>query len=401
MSRNEKQLEQLEQWKSIVAENLPHLSKPQAVVLALFSFGMVLAKSCGLTSVVIMLARLLSISKDTVRQKENTLRQRLREWCYDAKDKKGQNRKELNVESCFPFLLRWIISWWQGKQLALALDATNLSDIFVVLAVSVVYRGCAIPVAWKVIKANEKQAWRKELLRMLRLLGPGIPDDMTVIVLVDRGLYATWLFRRIVRLGWHPFMRKSIVGTFRTDCGHYFQPISTFAKKPGIYWCGHGTLFKTKDRQLKCTLLAYWDETSQEPWFILTDLLPENSNACWYRMRTWIEQGFRTIKRGGWQWHRTRMRDPTRAERLWLVVSVATLWLLSVGGEADETVPESTIPDITGILQPQKATKLRMVSVFRQGWMAIFVSLIFHGPLPLGRFIPEPWPGVSGILDTS
>jgi len=26
-------------------------------------------------------------------------------------------------------------------------------------------------------------------------------------VLADRGLYARWLFRRIVRLGWHPFLR--------------------------------------------------------------------------------------------------------------------------------------------------------------------------------------------------
>lgn len=403
MHSNEKHIEQLEQWTSTISNNLPHLSKPQAVVLALFSFGMVLAKSCGLTSVVAILAPLLSVSKDkkSIHRKKNSLRQRLREWCYDAKDKKGKKRDELNVESCFPFLLRWITSWWQGKQLALALDATNLSDHFVVLAVSVLYRGCAIPVAWKIMKANEKRAWRREWLRMLRLLKPGIPSDVTVIALTDRGLYATWLFRRIRRLGWHPFMRKSVVGMFRVDCGHYFRPISSFAKEHGTYWSGHGTLFRTKDRQLKCVLLAYWDAASKEPWFIITDLPPQASNACWYGMRAWIEQGFRIIKRGGWQWHRTRMRDPTRAVRLWLAVSVATLWLLSVGGEADEAIPEGTIPDITGTLRSRKATKLRITSVFQQGWITILMSLIFHDPLPLSRFIPEPWPGVPGILDTT
>jgi len=40
----------LEEWKGTVAEHLPHLSKPQAVVLALYSFGMVLARSCGLSA---------------------------------------------------------------------------------------------------------------------------------------------------------------------------------------------------------------------------------------------------------------------------------------------------------------------------------------------------------------
>lgn len=388
----------MDQWVSVITANFPNLTKPQAFVLALWSFGMVLAKSCGLTSVVNILAPFLSKDRKRVQQKRNSLRQRLRQWCYNAEDKTGKKRRELETESCFPFLLRWVMRLWKGKQLALALDATALSDCFTVLAISVLYRGCAIPVAWEVLKGNEKQAWRSEWLRMLRLLKPGIPDDMMVIVLSDRGLYATWLYRRIQRLGWHPFMRKSVVGTFRPDCGHYFHPISSFAMYPGIQWSGHGTLFKTKGKQLKCTLLAYWDEEAKEAWFIITDLSPEACDACWYGMRAWIEHGFKLIKRGGWQWHRTRMRDPERAARLWLAVSVATLWLVNVGGEADEAIPEGTIPDITKTLRSRKATRLRMVSVFRQGWVTILMSLIFHEPLPLGRFIPEPWPRFPHVL---
>ncbi len=53
---------------------------------------------------------------------------------------------------------------------------------FVVLAVSVVYRGCAIPVAWTVLPATHKHAWRGEWLRMLRQLRPAVPPTMTVFV---------------------------------------------------------------------------------------------------------------------------------------------------------------------------------------------------------------------------
>ena len=44
----------------------------------------------------------------------------------------------------------------------------------------------------------------------------------------------------------------------------------------------------------------------------------------------------------------------------------------------------------------RKAARLRLVSVFRRGWIAILVSLIRHEPLPLGCFIPEPWSMPTG-----
>jgi len=387
---------QLQEWTSIVTEQLPLLTKPQATVLALLSFGMVLVKSCALTSVGLTLAVLLGV-------KENTIRQRLREWCYNQKDKKGLKRSQLHVESCFPFLLRWIISWWNGNQLALAVDATTLKDVFTVLAVSVVYRGCAIPVAWTILEGNQKRAWTEEWLRMLAGLKPGIPEDMTVMVMTDRGLYSPRLFRAICGKGWHPFMRVNARGYFYAEGTGYFRPLPSFAPKPGTYYKGRGIAFKKN--KVKCTLLACWEEGMKEQWFILTDLPPEASEACWYGMRAWIEQGFRMTKRGGWQWHRSRMKEPDRASRVWLAISVTTIWLLSAGGEADQSIPESTFLEVTADLmemkQQRKTTRLRFVrrihriSVFRRGWIAIFVSLIHHQSLPLSRFIPEPWTRIS------
>src|SRR5499433_2519649 len=90
------------------------------------------------------------------------------------------------------------------------------------------------------------------------------------------------------------------------------------------------------------------------------------------------------------------MTQPERAARLWLAVAVATLWLLSVGGEADATLPASTVPDVTALVpappRTRRATRLRLVSVFRRGWNLIWVALLDQAPLPLGRFVPEPWP---------
>ena len=377
------------EWRAQVAAAFPHLSKPQVTVLALFSLGMVFARSCAVSAVATFVAVALERPFDNVRQQ-------LREFCWEQAAKAGKHRQEVVVESCFVPLLRWITSRWQGTQLALALDATTLGDRFAVLVVSVVYRGCAIPIAWTVLPAGQKHAWRREWLRMLRLLGPAVPATWTVLVLADRGLYARWLFRRIVRLGWHPFLRINRRGSFRPTNDKRFWPVAAFAPEVATSWSGRGTAFATPECRLDCTLLARWEEGYEDPWLILTDLLPEACEACWYGLRMWIERGFKLTKRGGWQWQATRMTDPERAERLWLVVAVATLWLVSVGGEADAEAPESACEPVPTALPTQKrqrhATRLRQVGVFRGGLIRLVLTMLEHAPLPFGRFIPEPWP---------
>lgn len=359
---------------------------------------MVLARSCALTAVSAFLATWLD-------RKEPAVRQQLREWCYEATAKRGTTRCALTVEPCFVPLLAWVVDQWEGTQLALALDATTLGTRFTVLALSVVYRGCAIPVAWTVLVATAKHAWRREWLRMLRQVRRAVPRSWTVLVLADRGLYARWLFRRITRLGWHPFLRINTGGTFRPTGQVRGVPLKTLVPAPGTTWPGTGIAFKGRHRQLHCTLLACWAAGYTDPWLILTDLPPETSTACWYGVRAWIEQGFKITKRAGWQWQRTHMTQPDRAARLWLAVAVATLWLLSVGGEADAAIPASTVPDVTALIPQQprmrRATRLRLMSVFRRGWNLILVALLNQTPLPMGRFMPEPWPAVSMPEETT
>ena len=62
------------------------------------------------------------------------------------------------------------LALWPRTQITLALDASALGMRFVVLAVSVVYCRCAMPVAWIVLPAGTPRAWRPEWLRLLRRL---------------------------------------------------------------------------------------------------------------------------------------------------------------------------------------------------------------------------------------
>ncbi len=59
--------ERVSQWRAQVSRHLPHLSRPQASVLALWSLGMVLSGSCGLSQVSVFLALLLGQREETLR----------------------------------------------------------------------------------------------------------------------------------------------------------------------------------------------------------------------------------------------------------------------------------------------------------------------------------------------
>ncbi len=126
-------------------------------------------------------------------------------------------------------------------------------------------------------------------MKRLPQLADRVPEHWTVIVLSDRGLYAPWLYTRIVSLGWHPFMRINTQGHFRPKGDGQFRSLATAAPEVGSAWCGKVDCFSQETSRLQCTLLARWDEGYEEVWLIVTDLAPAQATAAWYGMRSWIE----------------------------------------------------------------------------------------------------------------
>jgi hypothetical protein len=383
------------QWQQTVSTYLPHLSQPQLTVLVLWSFGIVLAQACGLTTVAVTLAYVLGCP-------ELTIREQLRDWYRDAIDKsgakRGRKRRSLEVSLCFAPLRCWIVAWTDPTcdQLALAMDASTLGQRFTILSISVVVRGCAIPVAWRIVEATRAGAWRPHWEALFGHLQGSVPANWTVIVLADRGLYARWLFTTIQALGWHPFLRINRQGHYCGPASSTFRPLTQVVSHVGQRWAGQVTCFVTPARQLTCTLLARWDAGYRDPWLVLTDLPPTAVDIAWYGLRAWIECGFKDSKRGGWHWEQTKMLAPARAERLWLALAVATLWTVSVGCQAEVAQPR---PQLTQLPEQHIARKratgqrpARSLSCFRRGRLVILAALCLGQPLPVGYILPELWP---------
>jgi hypothetical protein len=375
--------ESITEWTRQLREHLPELSRPQAKVLAEWSYAAQALQRVGQSQVSQFLALALEQGVERVRQ-------RLREWTWEKGGKKGQKRRELVVAECFASLLRWVMSGLPAGEhrLTVVLDATSLKQEFVVLAVSVVYRGCAIPVAWKGLRATAPGAWRPHWLGLLEQVRAAVPGDWSVVVMADRGLFADWLFRAIVDLGWHPFLRINSQGLCQPAGATQFQPLLDLLPAAGETWRGAVVCFKST--QLAATLLVYRDEQYEHPWLILTDLPPDEPQASWYQQRAWVEGGFKDIKRGGWQWQLTRMTHPERVARLWLVLAVALLYSVSLGSqvEADQPAPQPLALPQTHVAR-QTAKGLpppRRLSLVTLGRLATLVALILNKHLPQIQF---------------
>jgi DDE family transposase len=362
-------------WDRRVATRFPELPRARRRWLALASFGIALAECALLTAVALKLAAALG-------RAPNAARQRLRKLYRDP---------GFDVTACFGPLVRWATAGFEDRRLAPAVDPTNLGDRFTALTVSVVFRSCAVPVAWQVLRADQKGSWNDHWKRLLGALRGALGEGWQVLVLSDRGLESKALFGAVVGLGWHPLMRAKRAGHFRPDGWRRGWAMGRFAGRVGANWKGAGVAWPGGGR-LGCTLLARWEAGHAEPWLVLTDLAPADASAAWYAMRSWIEAGFRDLKSDGWQVARTRMADPGRVGRWWAACALASLWALESGQEAERL----DIPACRGGRPPSGRPA---VSLFALGLAWLVVRL---GRGRVGRLRPlaqPPWPADGRAID--
>ena len=159
------------------------------------------------------------------------------------------------MQGCFAPLLSWVLAKFRGdqRQLVLALDATYLGERFVILAVSVVVAGCAIPVAWHIQKGDAKGKWNPIWKRLLKQIQSAVPPGWQVFVLTDSGLYSKKLFKAITKTHkWHVLMRiTGGQGHFKAKGARQAKPIQAYLQRGMAPLVLEGGCFS--NNPLRCT----------------------------------------------------------------------------------------------------------------------------------------------------
>jgi len=138
----------------------------------------------------------------------------------------------------------------------------------------------------------------------------------------------------------------------------------------------------------------------EHPWTVLTDLSPEQAEVSWYGMRIRVETGFKDFKRGLWGWYHSKMLESSRVDWLWLAITVAQVWTVSIGcqaGVADlqkglgELLPPKHIARRRR-KRPVTQPPTRRLSCVVRGRIGLVAALFKAEVLLCSKLLAEEWP---------
>lgn len=309
----------LYQWFKEIARNMEeHLTQPQALNLAAFSLGIALAKRCKLRAVAEELYAL---------GKPDTVERRLQRFLD-------------NENVCWRQTSEALASWVIGSLMPLAenelivllVDETSLKDKLKVMAVSLAYHKRAIPLVWWAYPNDQWPMGQVELIKtLLQSVKKAIPEEYhsQVLVQADRGIGTSpELLEAIEEMGFYYLVRVQNQVHLILEDGTEVTFGALVAK--GSKWSGKVYAFK-KAGWLRCWAVAQWKANYDEPWLLLTNFPEAQGN--WYAIRMWQEVAFKDFKSNGFNWQKSHVWLDDHCNRLWLAMSVAYLWVMSLGSQ--------------------------------------------------------------------
>jgi hypothetical protein len=289
----------------------------QQRALALFSLGVAAAQDCRLARVATVVPG-PATAPSTTRRFERLL----------------ANRR-LDVRHARAAIGAAVLSQVGSGTIWLALDETPQGHTpsgarLLTLALRLIYRERAIPLAWACYRPGEAPAPLPTVVdALLAEVAALVPPGTRVVLLTDRGLSWPAVVDRCRRLGWSFLMRVQRQTRVRTAAGRALA-IGDLAPHPGTRWQGHGCAFKDAGWR-DVNVIAVWRRGTEQPWLLVTDLTPTWRRCTDYRHRMDLEESFRDDKSSGFDWDASRVRDPTHMERLVLVLQLAVCFVLAQG----------------------------------------------------------------------
>lgn len=234
------------------------------------------------------------------------------------------------VHPLYAPLLSQALQGWDGRRVYVALDTSMLWNTYCLVRLSLIDRGRAVPIVWKVLEHSSASLAYEDYQALLdRAAHVLFPFACKVIFLADRGFADTCLMQHLVQLGWH--FRIRIKESF-----WIYPPGKQPRKVNNIRLAAGHTAFWhqvqiTKERFGPVHLALGRPLGSRERWVVISDDPPSLETFQDYGLRFDIEENFLDDKSNGFQLEASLLRSARALERLCFVLAVTTLSLIAQG----------------------------------------------------------------------
>ena len=198
------------------------------------------------------------------------------------------------------------------------------------LMLHVVYKGRALPLAWRVRQSPKGHCPEDLHIAVVELMSTVLPEGAKVVFLGDGEFDGTALQDTLRKVGWSYVCRTAMSTTatwegetFRLDVlGACIQPGRLIELKE---------VSVTRDAYGPVMVLCCWAKGYQEPLYLVSNLATAEEACRLYHKRFRIETFFSDQKSRGFHIHKSHISDPQRLSRLLIAVCLAYIWIVYLG----------------------------------------------------------------------
>jgi hypothetical protein len=221
------------------------------------------------------------------------------------------------------------------QTLVLVMDGSGVGRGCTALMLHVVYKGRALPLAWRVRQAPKGHFPEDLHIALVELVREVIPEGTKVVFLGDGEFDGTALQATLNEAGWS-YACRTAMSTVATWEGETFRLDTLRAcSKPGTLIALREVQF-TRDAYGPVMVLSCWAKGYQDPLYLVSNMATAEDACRFYAKRFRIETFFSDQKSRGFHIHKLHMSDVQRLSRLLIAACLAYIWIVYLGSVCEK-----------------------------------------------------------------
>lgn len=216
------------------------------------------------------------------------------------------------------------------ETLVLVMDGSVVGRGCTALMIHVIYKGRALPLAWRV-RQGPKGHFPEDLhIALVKLIRECLPEGARVVLLGDGEFDGTLLQKTLNDMGWS-YVCRTAVSTVVTWEGDTFRlDVVGSCSKPGRLIALQEAHI-TREAYGPIMVLCCWAKGCQEPLYLVSNMATAEEACRLYQKRFRIETFFSDQKSRGFHIHQSHISDVHRLSRLLIAACLAYIWVVYLG----------------------------------------------------------------------
>ena len=216
------------------------------------------------------------------------------------------------------------------QTVVLVMDGSGVGRGCTALMMHVVYKGRALPLAWRVRQAPKGHFPEDLHIALVELIREVIPEGAQVVFVGDGEFDGIALQATLHEAGWS-YACRTAMSTVATCEGETFRLDTLGAcSKPGTLVAFKEVQF-TREAYGPVMVLSCWAKGYHEPLYLVSNMAQAEEACRLYEKRFRIETFFSDQKSRGFHIHKSHMSDVQRLSRLLIAACLAYIWSVYLG----------------------------------------------------------------------